>query len=110
VVTVGTVRVVKAAGDVDLAFAGELWDVLEPLLTPGAVVALDCSGITFLDSTGLRSAVVAANRAKETDAVFCLIAPSEPVTRVLDLSGVTGMFTVYADPAEAAADGAATRP
>lgn len=94
VLTRGAVTVVRAVGEVDMAVAGDLWDALEPLLLPGASVALDCSDVSFFDSTGLRIAVQAANQAKEVDAAFALIAPSDPVVRVLDLSGVTGMFTV----------------
>lgn len=100
--TDGAVHVVQVGGDVDMAVTTQLWAVLEPLLTPGARVAMECSQITFFDSMALRIAMQAAIRAKECDADFVLVAPSDPMARVLDLSGAIEMFTVHASTAEAA--------
>jgi len=80
----GAVRVLHVRGEIDIAVADEFWRVLEPLLTAGTLVAL-----------GLRVVVRAQNRAEETGAAFVLAGPSAAVARVLELSGVTGMFTTY---------------
>lgn len=100
--TEGAVEVVAVGGDIDMAVADRLWEQLSPLLAPGAAVALDCSKVTFFDSSALRIAVQAQSRAMEAGAVFVLVAPSDPVARVLELSGVTGMFTVRASAADLA--------
>lgn len=63
-------------------------------------MVLDCSGVTFFDSMGLRTAVQCMQQAKEVGATFALI-PSEPVTRVLELAGVSGIFTIYDSPWDA---------
>jgi anti-sigma B factor antagonist len=97
----GPVQIVEAHGELDMAAAELLWEELEPLLCPGAVVVMECSGVSFFDSTGLRAAVKAANLAHDVGAAFALIAPSGAVMRVLELSGVTDMFTVYPDVASA---------
>lgn len=91
----GAVRVLHVRGEIDIAVADEFWRVLEPLLTAGTLVAMECSGVSFFDSMGLRVVVKAQNRAEETGAAFVLAGPSGAVARVLELSGVTGMFTTY---------------
>jgi anti-anti-sigma factor len=88
------ITIVEVGGDVDMSVAGRLSDVLDPLITADATVVLDCSGVTFFDSMGLRTAVQSTQQAKDVGAAFALI-PSEPVARVLELAGVSGIFTLY---------------
>lgn len=75
------VSVVEVAGDVDMSVAGQLSEVLEPLVAAGDVV-LDCTAVTFFDSMGLRVAVNALNQAAQASTAFSLV-PSHAVTRVL---------------------------
>lgn len=90
----GQVARVAVRGDVDLATADRLQAAVAPLLRPRAEVVLDCAGVGFLDSTGLR-VLLALNRAARADGgTLVLEAPPEAVTRVLALAGVAGLFTV----------------
>jgi anti-anti-sigma factor len=84
--------VVTVRGELDLATADRLWLELEPLLVPHAVVVLDATGITFLDSSGLRVLLQAGKRAVADAAAFRLVAPQAAVQRVLELSGVGGQL------------------
>lgn len=86
--------ILEVAGDVDMSVAKTLSEALEPLITAGASVVLDCSAVTFFDSMGLRVAVQTTHLAKNTGATFALV-PSAAVTRVLNLAGVSGIFTLY---------------
>ncbi len=55
-------------------------------------IELDCSGLTFIDCSGLR-ALHETGSASETDGVrLCLIAPSRCVTWLLELTGMDGFF------------------
>ena len=88
--------VVTVAGDVDLAVhtrfeaaVGQSWDGSTDLV-------IDCSGVTFMDSMGLRVLVRAMQRAEAANRVVALAAPSQPVLRVLELAGVDGLFTMVA--------------
>jgi anti-anti-sigma factor len=84
----GTGRyVVTVRGELDLATADRLWAELEPLFEQGTLVVLDGAQITFLDSSGLRVLLQAANRASSGGAEFRLVAPQPAVQRVLDLAG-----------------------
>jgi stage II sporulation protein AA (anti-sigma F factor antagonist) len=91
----GGLLVYKVGGDVDLAaharFQADV-DAAWPS-TPTDVV-FDCSQVTFLDSMGLRVLVQAMQRAAHHNCGFALAAPSEPVRRVLELAGVTTLFSV----------------
>lgn len=82
--------VVTVRGELDLATADRLWIELEPLLVQRAVVVLDGTGITFLDSSGLRVLLQAGKRAATDGAVFRLVAPQPAVQRVLQLAGTGG--------------------
>ena len=82
---------VTVRGEVDLATADRLWTELEPLLSAEAVVVLDGTEITFLDSSGLRVLLQAGNRAAADGAAFRLVAPQPAVQRVLELAG-TGEY------------------
>ena len=82
-----------------MSVAGQLTTVLDPLITAEARVVLDCSSVTFFDSMGLRTTVQAMQQAKDVGATFALI-PSRPVTRVLELAGVSGIFTIYDSPSD----------
>ena len=74
---------------------------MEPLLVPGATVVMDCSAVTFFDSTGLRVALQAANQAQRIGATFGLAALPPAVGQVLELADVRHLFSIYADPGEA---------
>ena len=99
----GDPTVVWAVGDLDLAVAARLGAEIEPHLVPGATVVMDCAGITFIDSLGLRVLVRATRIADQVQARFALAAVPEPVNRVLRLSGLSSRFTVFGDVAEARA-------
>ena len=86
--------VVTVTGDIDFATSEPLWEDLDTRLTPAKSVIIDCSGITFLDSMGLRALLQAKDRARELDIPLTLAAPSGPVSRVLELAGVSALFSI----------------
>src|SRR4051794_32243135 len=47
--------VLRVAGEVDLLTAPQLGEALAAALAPGRVVVADLAGVTFMDSTGLRT-------------------------------------------------------
>jgi anti-sigma B factor antagonist len=90
--TEGPVTIVEISGDVDMSVAGQLTEALEPLVAAGPNVVLDCSNVAFFDSMGLRLAVQAKRQAEQVGTTFTLL-PSAAVTRVLELAGVSDLFT-----------------
>jgi anti-anti-sigma factor len=90
----GRAVTVTVAGDVDLAAADTLWSVLDEHVHEGSHVVVDCSGVAFLDSMGLRTLIRAQHKAAASGARLTLAAPSEAVLRVLHLAGVADLFVL----------------
>jgi anti-anti-sigma factor len=86
--------VFTVVGDIDLAAHTRLQRGLDESWDASTDLVLDCSGVTFLDSMGLRVLVHALQRATAADRTITLAAPSQPVLRVLELAGVRELFPV----------------
>ncbi|MBS2532829.1 STAS domain-containing protein [Catenulispora sp. NF23] len=84
--------VLTVAGDVDLAAHARFESEIEQGWDGSTDLRIDCSGITFLDSMGLRVLVHTLQRATANDRTITLAAPSQPVLRVLELAGVKDLF------------------
>lgn len=90
----GDHALLTVVGDLDFAAHAELEAQVVALAEAGRSVVVDCAGITFLDSMGLRALVAGLVAAQEAGLDFALAAPSPPVVRVLELSGTLERFTV----------------
>jgi anti-anti-sigma factor len=76
-------------GEVDLASAGALMAAAESLVRPEAgTLRLDMTGVTFIDSSGIRSILLIDEQCRESGIGF-EVAPSEQVQRVLSLVGLS---------------------
>ena len=90
-----TRAVVAVRGELDAYSAPRLEAEISKLLRePIDAVVLDLSETGFLDSSGLRAILSAHRRLTESDRQLRLRAPSEPVTRLLEITGLTDHFTV----------------
>lgn len=87
--------VVWAIGDVDLAVAARLGAEIELNLLPRSTVALDCVGITFIDSVGLQVLARASLIADQLEAHFMLVTVPEAVRHVLEVAGLSNTFTIF---------------
>jgi anti-anti-sigma factor len=89
VATLGRVRRLTAAGELDLTTAPVLEERLFAELRAGQDVELDLSGVPFVDSSGLRVLVQAVGVGDEHDARFTLIEPlPAQMRRVLEVTGL----------------------
>jgi anti-sigma B factor antagonist len=90
-----TRAVLAVRGELDAYSAPRLEEQISTLLRePIDSVVLDLSETGFLDSSGLRAILSAHRRLTESDRQLELRAPSEPVTRLLEITGLTDHFTV----------------
>lgn len=91
--------VVTVAGEIDLACSDQLLRALVDAVdrTPSPrQLCCDLSGVTFIDSTGI-AALVAAKHASENAGTEMMLAGAlGHVRRVLDLTGVQGLFREFA--------------
>lgn len=73
----------SACGEIDLATKDSLQAALEPLLDGERPLLLDLSQVTFMDCAGLR----VLQSAHQAHGRFAVVAPSDAVARLLELSG-----------------------
>jgi anti-anti-sigma factor len=80
---------IRAFGELDLANTKTLEAELRREISgdaPGLV--LDLSGVTFIDSAGLRLLLLMAKHSLRNGGRLCLLRGSEPVDRAVDAGGV----------------------
>ncbi|MEA2169693.1 MAG: hypothetical protein QOF76_2993 [Solirubrobacteraceae bacterium] len=76
-------------GELDLATAPLASKALDEVLPAGfAKVTIDLSGLTFIDSTGMRQLVAASRRAWEHGSEFSIIPGGPAVRRAFELTGL----------------------
>jgi anti-anti-sigma factor len=88
--------VVTVIGEVDLESASQLGDhALEALRDVSPNVALDLSGVTFMDSTGLKVLLSIQRRADLASGSFAIAGATRPVLKILALTGLDQTFAIY---------------
>jgi len=91
----GSSAVLHVRGELDAYSAPGLEDQLSRLIAEKVEgVVLDLSETAFLDSSGLRAILTAQRRLSENHGELRLRAPSEAVTRLLEITGLTDHFSV----------------
>lgn len=91
--------VVHLSGEVDLATCPRLRDVLAELIDAGIYhLVVDLEQVSFLDSSGIGVLMGAHRRIREHGGSLRLAAPSAPVRRVLELTGVPTVLPIGTAP------------
>ena len=87
--------VLEIRGDLDIAVSGMLGQELDELLDLDIPrVAVDLSGVQFMDSSALSALVQAHERARERTQQFVLLRPSPACAKVLNITGLDRVFGV----------------
>ena len=84
----GSTAIVRLTGELDLATAPELTDVLHGLEPGCKRIILDLARLDFIDSTGLRLAVTEHDRAGMNGFEFVITGAAGAVLKVLRLTGL----------------------
>lgn len=106
---VGRVRLIAVQGELDLNTAPQLEERLEPIFASGdAGLVIDLSGCEFIDSTGIGLIVRAWQRLdadpdSDGDSRFALCGLSDPVRRLLEITGLESSILIYPNRDEALA-------
>ncbi|MFE9626613.1 STAS domain-containing protein [Streptomyces sp. NPDC006527] len=88
--------VITVAGDLDRHSRDRLDDSVRTVLAGRpATVLVELSGTRFMDSSGLTSLINAYRAALRTGTRFALVAPTEPVSRILALTGIDQILDSY---------------
>ncbi len=96
---------VTPRGELDMASAPELEQVIIPRLEEARWVLLDLRSLEFIDSSGLRVVVGAHRMAEERGGRFTCVrgASGTTVHRIVEIAGIDGVIEMVDDPAEATA-------
>ncbi|MET0627561.1 MAG: STAS domain-containing protein [Acidimicrobiia bacterium] len=86
--------VIAVAGEVEMTTAPQLADCILEHATMDVLV--DLSGVTFLDSTGITALVRGYNELRKNGHTFRTTGERDVILRVLEISGLDGMF--HGDP------------
>jgi anti-anti-sigma factor len=89
---------VALRGELDLSTVGKVHDELRRVEAAApAVVVLDLSKVTFLDSTGLRCLVTADERARDAGRRLVIVRGPEPVQRVFAITRLEERLEIVED-------------
>ncbi len=94
-------RDVRIEGELDLAVAAKLDEVLDAAVAECGQVLVDLGACDFIDSSGIAVILRARNRMEEDGKRLVVYAPTDQVLRVLAMTGLTSNGLVF-DSAEQA--------
>jgi len=85
---------VALRGEIDAHSAPDLADRFPVLPVGDHDIVIDMAEVSFMDSSGLRVLLDLHQRAGEAGRRLVLLAPSQSVTNLLEVSGLSDHFTV----------------
>ena len=91
--------VVTVAGELDMADADRVGDVLVEAATAARpIVRVDLAGLSFADSSAVKSLLLGARAADENGVTYELVNPHGSVRRLLGVSGLIDVLTIIEEP------------
>jgi anti-sigma B factor antagonist len=91
----GATAVIELAGELDLHSSGELGAAVDQVLAdPPEAIDIDAQGLSFADSAGLRALLLARKQAEEQGVGLRLSRVSEPLGRLLEMTGLREILGV----------------
>ena len=90
--------VIRVIGELDLATAPQLRDVLADLTGQGTIhVTVDLSEVAFIDSTGVTVLVAGLKRLHDAGGDMALESPNASAMMVFEITGLTCFFTIRSE-------------
>jgi anti-sigma B factor antagonist len=87
--------VIRVQGEVDLYSSPDLRKaILKAVPSAEGGLAIDLSGVTYIDSSGVATLVEGLRSAREHGTTFTLVEPSDAVRQVLELARLDSVFEV----------------
>ena len=83
---------VRPHGEVDVTTAGALVDAVVRLPEPVVECDVDLTGVTFMDSSGIKAIVVCRESLHHRAAAMRILGASDGVAKLLHLTGIDQLF------------------
>ena len=94
--TSGSTATLRLTGELDIAAAPNLRDRVVHLISEGrAHLVFECSGLGFIDSTGLGVLIGARARALAANGSVAIAGAKPSLRRLLAVTGVDGLFAEH---------------
>ena len=90
----GDVRVVAVTGTVDLESSPQLQKDIQQALNGASTLAIDLSGVGYIDSSGIATLIQALKLSKKSKVQLRLRNPAKRVMAVLKMAHLTKLFTI----------------
>jgi stage II sporulation protein AA (anti-sigma F factor antagonist) len=96
--TIGTFTVVTIEGRIDTTNAMEFESrMVEQINLGSSKIILDCSGLNYISSSGLRAFLVLNKKMAAGDGLFRICSLQPGIREIFDISGFTSIFAVFPD-------------
>lgn len=99
--TEGNHGIITVTGEIDLATAPELSEAIRHLLYTASRIVIDLDQVSFIDSTGLSVLVATYRRMTTEGGSMALVCNNASCMRVMQMTGLSRLFTFYASTAAA---------
>ncbi len=97
--------VISIHGRVDTMTAGDFENKVMEVLDGGvSKMLLDCSGLDYISSSGLRVFLVAQKKMMAAGGVLRLCCLKPEIQEIFDISGFSGIFSIFPDMEKATSD------
>lgn len=93
--------VVQLHGRLDTITAADFEAKILPLIIPGARLLVDCSGMNYISSSGLRIFLMAYKKIAEAGGQLRLCCLQPNIREIFDISGFSRIFSIFDDPESA---------
>jgi anti-sigma B factor antagonist len=98
VTTSNDYTIVSIEGRVDTTTANEFEKLMTELLDGGTTrLILDCSGLSYISSSGLRVFLIVLKKMKSTKGLFRLCNLQPVIQGIFEVSGFTSIFAIFPD-------------
>jgi anti-sigma B factor antagonist len=95
-VTGDGISTVSVVGEIDIATAPTLREILESTIDSGIhIVVVDLLGVTFIDSTALGVLIGALKRCNEAGGSMRIAVADPRVLKVFEITGLTDLFSIF---------------
>jgi anti-anti-sigma factor len=94
------VQRIAVAGEVDMLSAPAVQEAVVDVLhrRHPRRIEIDLRGVTFLDSAGIRTLLICHDDARQENCLLTLVDPHPRVYRVLQITGLLGLFALTTEP------------
>jgi anti-sigma B factor antagonist len=96
--------VVSVTGEVDVATAPKLRERLDEAVDRGtALLVVDLTPVTFIDSTGLGVLIGVSKRVEDAGEILRLVIAEPRIIKLLEITGLLDLFTIVSSVEQAIA-------